>query len=305
MQTVTVSHWQSRIGRQRDWIWRGWIIRYSFTLNSAENSISKPPIVLLHGFGASIEHWRHNISFLSQYSAVYALDLLGFGGSQKAATLYTLNLWVEQVYDFWRTVIGCPVVLVGNSIGSLVSLTAAATHPEMVQGLVMLSLPDVNARQEMLPKFVEPIVRRIENLFAVSGLLPLLFYFVRQPAIIRRWAGIAYENKTVVDDELVNILSAPAQEKDAEKAFNAIFRSVIRPDFARAVKDLLPHLDLPILLIWGQKDRMVPAFLAPQFARLNPQLQFIELKNVGHCPHDECPEIFNSHLLGWLTTHFG
>lgn len=81
-----------------------------------------PPLILLHGFGASIEQWRHNISVLSQQHRVYALDLLGFGASRKAYTQYGVNLWREQIYDFWRTFIGVPAILVGNSLGSLVAL---------------------------------------------------------------------------------------------------------------------------------------------------------------------------------------
>ena len=84
---------------------------------------------------------------LSQNHNVYALDMLGFGASRKAQVNYKIDLWVEQVYDFWRTFIQQPIVLVGNSIGSLVCLAAAAAHPEMVKGVVMIGLPDMSARE--------------------------------------------------------------------------------------------------------------------------------------------------------------
>jgi pimeloyl-ACP methyl ester carboxylesterase len=297
---MKASSWSMRIGRQRDWIWRGWSIRYSFWANPDKIAQNYPPLLLIHGFGASIEHWRNNIPVLSQYSAVYAIDLLGFGGSRKANTAYSINLWVSQVYEFWRTFIKIPVVLIGNSIGSLVCLTASVHHAEMVKGLIMLSLPDVAARQEMLPKFIEPIVRLTENTFAKSGLLTLLFYFVRRPSIIRRWAGIAYIDKKAVNEELVALISRPPQDEGSVKAFNALFRSTTQPHFALSVKQLLPQLQVPILLIWGTKDRMIPFFFASQFAQLNLNLQLIELEGVGHCPHDECPQLFNEKVLNWL-----
>ena len=159
--------WEKRIGRQRQWIWRGWTIRYTFLpCETTQNKDTKPPLLFIHGFGAAVEHWRHNLPILRQQYRVYALDLLGFGQSSKAATDYTAYLWAEQIYDFWRTFIGQPVILVGNSIGSLVGLTAAYQYPEMVAGLVMLSLPDVSLRQEAIPRGLRPLVNTIESLFA-------------------------------------------------------------------------------------------------------------------------------------------
>ena len=78
--------WQHRIGHQREIIWRGWQIRYSFLNALSSKANSKLPIFLIHGFGASVEHWRHNMSALNQNHSVYALDLLGFGASKKVKT---------------------------------------------------------------------------------------------------------------------------------------------------------------------------------------------------------------------------
>ena len=71
--------WQKRIGHQRDWVWQGQQTRYSFLHPPDRDHAKHPPLILLHGFGAAIEHWRKNIPDLSQNSSVYALDLLGFG----------------------------------------------------------------------------------------------------------------------------------------------------------------------------------------------------------------------------------
>ncbi len=289
--------WQQRIGNQRDWVWRGWQTRYSYTRADIN---SNTPLILLHGFGASIEHWRNNIPILGQEYPVYALDLLGFGASRKANIKYSVYLWVEQVHDFWQTFIGEPVVLVGNSIGSLVCLTAAITYPEMVKGIVMLSLPDVSIRQEMIPAWLQPIVSTLENLVASPILLSNLLKILRKPTIIKRWAGVAYPDKTAITDELVTILSSPAYDRGSDKTFLALFRSVRQANFAPSAKEVLPQLKIPILLIWGDRDRMVPPNLAPIFAALNPQIKYIEMKGVGHCPHDECPDLFNQILLDWL-----
>ncbi|MEM8779187.1 MAG: alpha/beta fold hydrolase [Cyanobacteria bacterium P01_G01_bin.49] len=293
--------WVRRIGQQRYWFWRGWQIRYSFLFSGLKTVKNpKPPLILLHGFGAAIEHWRHNIPILAEDYQVYALDLLGFGGSNKAATNYSVYLWVEQIHDFWQTFIGQPVVLVGNSIGSLVCLTAATKYPEMVAGIAMLSLPDVSIRQEMISKFFRPVVNTIESLFTPPLLLKGLFNIIRRPQVIRPWIGIAYSDKSAITDELVDIITIPPQDKGAARAFCLLFEGVRKPAFAPAAKVVLPSLKIPILLVWGRQDRMVPFSLAAQFAQLNPKITLVELDKVGHCPHDECPDQFNGILLNWL-----
>ncbi|MGF1479851.1 MAG: alpha/beta fold hydrolase [Cyanophyceae cyanobacterium] len=319
---VTIRHWQERIGRQRDWVWRGWQTRYTYmplgSLASSPDSRMAvapeqscgptapplpqdhpPPLILLHGFGASIEQWRHNVPVLSQHHAVYALDLLGFGGSKKAPVSYGVHLWVQQVYDFWQTFIRRPVVLVGNSIGSLVCMTTAAAHPEMVQALVLLNLPDVGGAREQFPRWLQTVESMVKGAIASPPLLRTVFKIVRRPPFVRRWAGLAYADRTAITDELVNILAAPAQDEGAARAFCALFRAIGEPHFAPAAKVLLPTLEIPILLIWGRYDRMVPASLAQTFAALNPNIQVVELE-AGHCPHDECPDRVNQILVSWL-----
>jgi pimeloyl-ACP methyl ester carboxylesterase len=298
-----LTDWSKRIGHQRDWVWRGWQTRYSY-MRSQQHDSSKPPLILIHGFGASIEHWRNNIPVLSRDRTVYALDLLGFGASRKADTPYSVALWVQQVYDFWQTFIRQPVVLVGNSIGSLVCMTAAATYPDMVEGIVMLSLPDVSIRQAALPKWLLPIVTGLENAIASPPLLKTIFKVVRRPSIVRRWVGVAYIERSAVTDELIDILSAPAQDDGAAQTFCNLFKSVRLPEFSPSATAILPKLEIPMLLVWGRQDCMVPFAIAPILASLNPKIKFVELENAGHCPHDEYPDKFNAILLEWLDIHF-
>jgi pimeloyl-ACP methyl ester carboxylesterase len=306
---TTNQSWQERIGNQRDWVWRGWQTRYSY-LRAKEKAEfpsgfkTTPPIIFIHGFGASIEHWRNNIPVIAQNHTVYALDLLGFGASRKADVDYSAALWTEQLHDFWQTFIGVPVILVGNSIGSLVCLNTTAVYPEMVKGLVMLSLPDVSVREDLLPPLVSPIVTAIENLFASPFLIKNLLKLVRRPNIIHKWAGIAYPNKAAITDELVEILSSPAYDDGSEQTIFRLSRSVRKAAFAESVRDLLPQVAVPILLIWGLEDKMIPPNQGRAIAELNSHLKLIELEHAGHCPHDEYPEQFNALLLDWLELTF-
>jgi haloalkane dehalogenase len=74
-------------------------------------------------------------------------------------------------------------------------------------------------------------------------------------------------------------------------------------EFGPKVKTILPTLNIPLLLMWGRQDRMIPPYLARQFAALNPKLELVELDDAGHCPHDERPEEVNQIILDWLARH--
>jgi pimeloyl-ACP methyl ester carboxylesterase len=226
--------------------------------------------------------------------------MIGFGASEKAATNYNVELWVEQVYDFWKTFIRQPVVLVGNSIGSLISLVAAANHPDMIQGIVMISLPDPNLEQEMIPTALQPLVSGIKSIFTSRLILKPIFYFVRRPSVLRPWASLAYANPEAITDELIDILAGPPQDRGSARAFRALFKATTGINFSPSVKKILPNLTIPMLLIWGTKDRFVPPKLANQFVGYNERLQLLYLEDVGHCPHDESPEQVNQAILDWI-----
>ncbi|TAF08314.1 MAG: alpha/beta fold hydrolase [Nostocales cyanobacterium] len=301
---TTVLSWQQRVGNQRDWVWRGWQIRYIY-IRPTENDPNTTPLILLHGFGASIGHWRHNVEVLGKSHTVYALDMLGFGASEKATVNYSVELWVEQVYKFWQEFIRQPVILVGNSIGSLITLVAAAAHPDMVKGIVMMSLPDPTLEQEALPAFLHPVVRGIKSIVASPLLLKPVFKLLRKPAVLRRWASLAYANPEAITDELIDILAGPPQDRGSTRAFIALFKASIGSDFSPSVKKILPNLTIPMLLIWGRKDRFVPPVLASEFARCNEKLEILYLEDVGHCPHDESPEQVNQVILDWMKKNRG
>lgn len=286
-------------GNKRDWDWHGWKIRYSFQRVNHENCTQDIPLILIHGFGASLKHWRYNIPILSEFHTVYALDLLGFGASTKAYANYDVEFWAELIYDFWLTFINQPVILVGNSIGSLIALVTTVKYPQIAKGLVMLSLPDLSARERMIPKAIQPLIRGLENLFASPLLIRIIFNIAKQPSVIRNWLKVAYTNDNAIDDELVEIIATPPQDKGAARTLIALTKSVNRSEFTTSAKELLQQVNIPMLLIWGKSDRFIPPILAPELALANPLIELKLLDNIGHCPHDECPEIVNQLLIDY------
>ncbi|MCM1982728.1 alpha/beta fold hydrolase [Lyngbya confervoides] len=287
------------IGIQRDWSWRGWQARYSF-LPPEIASEDRPPLLFIHGFGASIGHWRQNIPYFAQHHPVYALDLVGFGASEKIEQAFNVDFWVQQVHDFWHTLIQTPVILVGNSIGSLVCMAIAAQYPDLCRGVVLLNLPDTTLREEMIPTWVRPWVTRIEQLFTTPLILKPLFYLLRSPALLKRWARLAYHDGAAVTEELMEILALPTRDRGAAQTFVCLFQSMPKASFGPSAKLTLPRIQAPILLLWGQQDRMVMPHFGHQFARCNPQITHVQLEQAGHCPQDERPEQVNAILADWM-----
>jgi pimeloyl-ACP methyl ester carboxylesterase len=293
--------WHQKVGSQRDWVWRGWQTRYTYQrCRDRSHNTNSAPVLLLHGFGASIGHWQHNLEFLATHHTVYGLDLVGWGGSRKPDIKYDINLWVDQVYDFWQAFVGQPMILIGNSIGSLVALVAAARHPEMAASLVMVSLPDLSAEQEMIPTPIQPLVNGIKRIILNPPFLRTLFRIVSRPKVARNWAKIAYANADRVTDDLIDLFLTPAQEKEAPAAFVRIMQGMTSSNFSPNIRKLLPEIQIPMLLLWGCEDRMIPPGTAAVLVKLNPRLELVNLEAAGHCAHDEVPEIVNEKIRTWL-----
>ncbi|MEM6445651.1 MAG: alpha/beta fold hydrolase [Cyanobacteria bacterium P01_D01_bin.123] len=292
----------SCFGQQQDWQWRGWNIRFTYQPTVAVTAAA--PALLIHGFGASLGHWRHNIGPLSQTRSVYALDLLGFGGSDKPVVHYTIDLWVEQVYEFWQTHVKQPVILAGHSVGGIVSLTLAARHPEMVKGLCLISCAD-GPHPEELPHPFDWAVRALAE--TALGVLqfpltyPLVFDWLRNTTVLRGWIKNVYKQDDAVDDELVEIFRRPAFDEGAEAVFIEALRAILTRRFD-SPKNLLPGVRSPILVIWGQDDPAVPSFLADKFKQWQPDLSLIKLPGIGHCAHDELPQWVSALLSEWAAS---
>lgn len=280
------------------WQWQGQSIYY---VKAGNRHPQYPPLLLVHGFGASTDHWRKNIADLSLDFEVWAIDLLGFGRSAKPNQQYSGNLWRNQIHDFITQVIQQPTVLAGNSLGGYTCLCVAAYHPDMAAGLVLLNSagpfsdaqPTLrsNVLRELAGKFTQVVLQQDWASF-------LLFQYARQKSTIRQTLERVYLDRTAITDQLIEDIYRPACDPDAPKVFAAVFRT---PQ-GDCVDILLQQLHCPLLLIWGEADPWINAReRGIKFRQHYPSLTEYYLR-AGHCPHDEVPNQVNALMRDWLRT---
>ncbi|MFN7638907.1 MAG: alpha/beta fold hydrolase [Pseudanabaena sp.] len=272
------------------WLWREQKIYFV----KAGNNPQRPPLLLVHGFGASTDHWRKNISELSQDFEVYAIDLLGFGRSQKPAWQYSGNLWRDQLHDFITEKIQRSTVIAGNSLGGYSSLCVAADYPQSVAGVILLnSAGPFTDTNPLGAKKVNPIQKAIAPALQTFLRQPwanqLLFNFVRQKSRIRSTLKKVYLDQSAVTDQLVEDIYRPSCDQGAAQVFASVFST---PQ-GKKVDELLGTMTCPLMTIWGEGDPwMNSRARSAKFREFYPSLteHFI---NAGHCPHDESPQIVN------------
>ena len=278
------------------WQWRGNSIYY---VCAGEKHSNRPPLLLVHGFGASTDHWRQNIAELQQNFQVWAIDLLGFGRSAKPNQEYSGNLWRDQLHDFSAQVIGEPAMLAGNSLGGYAALCVAAEYPQSVAGLILLNsagpFSDTNTQssQKSSPNYISKLIRSILLQPWASF---LLFQYVRRRSVIRKTLEKVYLDRNVITEQLIEDIYRPSCDKGAAEVFNAVFRT---PQ-GEKIDVLLSKMHCPLLMLWGEGDPWIDAKAKGiQFRQYYPQLTEYYLK-AGHCPHDEIPEQVNKLITDWV-----
>ena len=266
----------------------------------------RPALLLVHGFGASTDHWRHNIPVLARTHEVHAIDLLGFGRSAKPAGLaYGGALWRDQLVAYVRERIGRPTVIAGNSLGGFAALAAGAELGEEAAGVVLLNAAGpFSDEQAAKPKGWWAGTRRSIGAALLKNplLQRLLFENLRRPTTIRRTLNQVYLDKTNVDDWLVESIRRPSLDPGAF----GVFRTVFDIPRGQPLDELFACLRSPLLLLWGIRDPWINAAgRRSSFQRHAPKATTEVVLEAGHCPHDEVPDQVNTALLEWLSTLVG
>ena len=299
-------------GTHHKWDWKGFSCHWR-----SLGEISKQPIVLIHGFGASSEHWRNNVKDFSEAGfCVYAIDLIGFGKSEQPSPKklkYLENtFWAEQLKDFLNQIVlrnkFKKAILIGNSLGGLVALTTSALYPDLIETIITAPLPDPALLSKPLkssPIWLKRVKPFLIKIFFKLVPLEIIVPLISKTELINYALNFAYFKNISSDTELKRIVREPARRKTAARALRAMCIGMILREAKSTAPDLLKRISQrvnkpSILMIWGKQDKLVPLFIGQELVKLYPWIKLLVIKNSGHCPHDESPNEFNSSILNWL-----
>ena len=299
-------------GESKYWSYKD--LRVHFRVTGKE---SDPPIVLIHGFGASSDHWRNNAEiFASEGFRVFGIDLIGFGKSEQNLQGKIKHLenqfWANQLASFLDEIVDIQkngkVVLIGNSLGALTAITTLSNRPELIKTIIAAPLPE--------PVFVNPIKFSFPNwlLKVKSFLIKIVFHLfplktlvnlISRTKLITFALQSAYVRSISNDIPLQRIVTVPSKRINASKALRAMCIGMSnRPNSAKGPSIIEKIQNLPnrppILLIWGKQDKLIPIFLAKKLIKLHPWIKLTVINEAGHCLHDELPNHFNQIVMKWL-----
>ncbi len=248
-----------------------------------------PPLLLLHGLGASSFSWRHNLGPLSRHFRVLAPDLPPHGRSPAPLDAdYTLEALAAGVLKLMDRHGIARAALAGNSLGGSLALLLARRHPERVSALVLLA---PGAAVTRVPLIFFPLRLPFLGLLAAALMGPWVY-----PLALRQ----AYHRWELLTPEVVAGYARPFRDLRRRLALRRLCRQLeILPLAEVAV--LLRKIQQPVSLIWGSEDRILPVEQAYWIKDLLPRVEFHLLPEVGHAPQEEAPEMINKIIIAFLT----
>lgn len=249
-------------------------------------------IILLHGVAGAIEMWQKNIHALSKQYTVYAVDLVGFGRTDKPQVAYTLSFQADFVHSFMNTIGLEKADLVGLSLGGGIALDFSLRFPHMLDRLVLVDSIGLGReihtllRKPTLPIIGERLTRPDRQ--RTQELLETCFY-----------------DKNKVTGEMVDFYYQLSSQPGAQHAFLTTLRGLgsisgLRDMVLGTLSRGLKRLDAPTLIVWGREDEILPVEQAHSAHKRLPESQLQIVNQCGHLPPMEQPEIFNHMVLDFL-----
>ena len=249
----------------------------------------KPPILLIHGLASSTYTFRRIIPLLEKQFSIIAIDLPGFGKSEKSTSfVYSFQnyakLMIECIHQFGIS----NTDIVAHSMGGQIALNMALLAPEKLNKLILLCSSGY--------------LKRAKKLIICSSYLPFfekfIHYYVGRKDV-RDYLKNVFYNQTLINDELINEFARPLAEKEFYKALVRLLR--------HREGDLIPQqlkkIHIPTLLIWGEEDRVVPIEIGHRLVKDLPYAQLITYKNTGHLITEEKPEHVFENIMMHTKVH--
>ena len=252
----------------------------------------KSSAILLHGLGDYIESWVDNIAVLAQGRRVYALDLVGFGRSDKPQVRYSIPYLMEFVHEFMIVQDVDRAALIGASMGGAIALRFALQYPHQVEKMVLAA--SVGLGEE------------VSNFFRMMS-LPILGELFARPSrkgTAQRFRLLLHDRDLIKDqwiEEGYEMSSLPGAQRCLLSTLRSMFNIWgVRSDAYRPILDRLEEIEVPTLVIWGAQDRILPVTHAHKAAKRLPNARLHIFDPCGHVPNIERAEEFNALVTDFL-----
>ena len=255
-----------------------------------------PPTVLLHGIGQSLDDWNEVLAPLARHHRVYALDLIGFGLSDKPDVPYTLA-GLARFVQHYLDAVGepRPATLVGNSLGGAVAQQFALMYPQSVARLVLVNSAGFGAE-------VTPLLR----LLTVPRLGERLLR--PHPALSARVVRSLFHDPAFATPQRLQHAEEVARQPGRSRAYLSVARHLgtwrgIRQDWRETLTGQLAARRLPTLIVWGDHDRILPAHHLHAAQNAYPHARTHLFRKTGHLPQVERAEEFSALVLDFVREH--
>jgi pimeloyl-ACP methyl ester carboxylesterase len=251
-----------------------------------------PPVLLLHGLGASAESWEPVAGPLSRHFRVLIPDLIGFGFTDKPDIDYTLEAFVGFVGAFMQSLDIARASLIGHSLGGAIALRIAIEHPEWVDRLAVADTAGLAETPGTLIKLLRT---------------PLIGEVLLTPSRskTRQALKLYFHDQSLVTDDLVEFNYRLISQPGAKRAYLSTIRNAVSTsdpdlDLKTLVADQLDQIEAPTLVLWGQEDQLAPMDSGEVAANVIPHAELHIIPDAGHNPMVEQPDHFTQAVLDFL-----
>ena len=278
--------------------YRSWFVKYNGIKTHFVEAGEGDPVVMVHGGGpgACGEHnWSNNIPALAKHFHVFAIDLIGYGLTDKPPIEYTYQAKVAHVAGFIDALGLDRTHLGGNSMGSYIAVRYALDNPDRTKKVLMVATATVaNAMG------VGQVSQQGTTVRQTVG-------DVVNEQTMRDWLGMLLNNKERITDELIkrrveygNLPGAVEAQKSYRNHSNRIKKDPNLHQYFD-ISHRLPRVTFPLALVWGKDDRFAPTELATNLQKVLPNLkEFHLVEGSGHQVQNDQPDKFNEIAINFF-----
>ncbi len=250
-----------------------------------------PPVILIHGFLYHTVMWKKNIDALAEKFKVYAVDLWGWGYSERLkGKKYSFDRYGKQIVGFMDALNIQKATLIGQSMGGGISVYVAAHFPDRVDRLILVDPAVIPYPMTTIGKIYQlPFVGEFMN--AIPG-----------DALMRNnLKTVWFYDRGKVTDEYCKEVLQPLCIKGSYAGIMYILRHVLKEPYVEKEANLLANMSIPILIIHGREDKAVPLDRSKRLNDLWKGSKLVIFDKAGHTPHEEHPEKFNKLAIEFLS----